>query len=89
MDLNSIAEKVIVAVIAGIILAGGGFLFSYLFTPGPQSVQAQTDYIDFPNPSYRNLDGKKSQELEAAGLSIFGVHRLGKADCRHGVGSEA
>jgi hypothetical protein len=78
MDWKGIKEKVVVAVIAGIILAGGGWLLNRLLTPDDQPVRAAIEWLDFANPGFRK-DLAATQDLDKALTSYFGISGLADA----------
>lgn len=73
MDWKGIAEKVVVAVLAGAILAFLGWLYTIATAPPPSPVIVSARWMDVPNPAYR-LGRPQTLELDAAIAKSFGVH---------------
>jgi hypothetical protein len=53
MDWNSVAEKIVVAVIGGAILGGGAWLLSRIISSENQPVEAGIRWVEIPSPFAR------------------------------------
>ncbi len=78
MDWNGVKEKVVVAVIAGVILASGGWLLNRSLTPDDQPVRGEIEWLDLANPGFRR-DRAATQDLEKALTGYFGISGIADA----------
>lgn len=88
MDWKGIAEKIIVAVGAGILLGILGWLYATVTAPLPSPVIATARWLDVPNPAFR-LDRAQTRDLDTALARVFGVNDLASFVSRLGYKATA
>lgn len=75
LDWKGIVEKTIVAVMAGIILAGLAWIYAVSTSETKKAVVAEAEWIEVPNPVY-TLDRKTALELDKIVGDNFGLTDL-------------
>lgn len=90
MDWKGVTEKIIVAVVAGAILGGAGWLLGRATAPESPNVRAELSWVTVPNPFYPVQDSQIAdidRILGARGIADV-LRRIG-GEMRVGVNGRA
>jgi len=75
MDWKGVGEKLIVAIVAGAILGGAGWMLGRATAPDAPSIRADAFWVDIPNPVYPSSDINRFSSIDKA-LGVQGIGEI-------------
>lgn len=75
MDWKGVGEKLIVAIVAGAILGGAGWMLGRATAPDVPSIRADAFWIDIPNPIYPSSDTNRFSSIDKS-LGVQGIGEI-------------